>query len=134
MVVVYIIFTRRVTDWRNALRTRMNDLDTLTIGRSVDSLLNYETVKYFGAEEREEARYRDVADQYARAAVKSENSLAWLNMGPSLITNAALAGAMACTVWGWSTGEYKVGDVVLVNTLLAHLFRPLAMLDRKTDV
>src|SRR5690606_14738119 len=63
MVVLYIIFTRKVTDWRNALRTRMNDLDTLTIGRSVDSLLNYETVKYFGAEEREEARYRDVADQ-----------------------------------------------------------------------
>src|SRR3546814_21079892 len=83
----------------------MNDLDTLTIGRSVDSLLNYETVKYFGAEEREEARYRDVADQYARAAVKSENSLAWLNMGQSLITNAALAGAMAYTVWGWSRGQ-----------------------------
>ena len=54
------IFTRKVTDWRNALRTQMNDLDTLTIGRSVDSLLNYETVKYFGAEERETARYRDV--------------------------------------------------------------------------
>src|SRR3546814_18993688 len=52
----------------------------------------------------------------------------WLNMGQSLITNAALAGAMAYTVWGWSTGEYKVGDVVLVNTLLAQLFRPLDML------
>ncbi|MBK6412659.1 ABC transporter ATP-binding protein/permease [Sphingopyxis sp.] len=128
MVIVYIIFTRKVTDWRNALRTQMNDLDTLTIGRSVDSLLNYETVKYFGAEEREAARYRDVADRYAKAAVKSENSLAWLNIGQSLVTNAALAGAMAYTVWGWSTGEYKVGDVVLVNTLLAQLFRPLDML------
>ena len=128
MVVVYIGFTRRITDWRNALRTRMNDLDTLTVGRSVDSLLNYETVKYFGAEEREAARYRDVADQYARAAVKSENSLAWLNIGQSLITNAALGGAMAYTVWGWSNGLYQVGDVVLVNTLLAQLFRPLDML------
>ncbi len=128
MVVVYIIFTRKVTDWRNALRTRMNDLDTLTVGRSVDSLLNYETVKYFGAEGREAARYRDVADQYARAAVKSENSLAWLNIGQSFITNAAMAAAMAYTVWGWSIGEYKVGDVVLVNTLLAQLFRPLDML------
>jgi len=128
MVVVYIAFTRKVTDWRNALRTRMNDLDTLTVGRSVDSLLNYETVKYFGAEEREAARYRDVANQYARAAVKSENSLAWLNIGQSLITNAAMAGAMAYTVWGWSEGIYKVGDVVLVNTLLAQLFRPLDML------
>jgi len=128
MVVVYIGFTRRVTDWRNALRTRMNDLDTLTVGRSVDSLLNYETVKYFGAEEREAARYRDVADQYARAAIKSENSLAWLNIGQSLITNAAMAGAMAYTVWGWSKGQFAVGDVVLVNTLLAQLFRPLDML------
>ena len=128
MVVVYIGFTRRVTDWRNALRTRMNDLDTLTVGRSVDSLLNYETVKYFGAEEREAARYRDVADQYARAAVKSENSLAWLNVGQSLVTNATLGGAMAYTVWGWSRGIYAVGDVVLVNTLLAQLFRPLDML------
>ena len=128
MVVLYIIFTRKVTDWRNALRTRMNDLDTLTVGRSVDSLLNYETVKYFGAEEREAARYRDVADQYARAAVKSENSLAWLNIGQSLITNAAMAGAMAYTVWGWSKGQFAVGDVVLVNTLLAQLFRPLDML------
>lgn len=128
MVVLYIVFTRKVTDWRNALRTRMNDLDTLTVGRSVDSLLNYETVKYFGAEEREAARYRDVADQYARAAVKSENSLAWLNIGQSFITNAAMAGAMGYTVWGWSRGIFQVGDVVLVNTLLAQLFRPLDML------
>jgi ATP-binding cassette subfamily B protein len=128
MVVVYIGFTRRVTDWRTALRTRMNDLDTLTVGRSVDSLLNYETVKYFGAEERETARYRDVADQYARAAVTSENSLAWLNVGQSLITNSAMAGAMAYTVWGWSKGQFAVGDVVLVNTLLAQLFRPLDLL------
>ncbi|WP_033074537.1 ABCB family ABC transporter ATP-binding protein/permease [Sphingopyxis sp. MWB1] len=128
MVVLYILFTRKVTDWRNALRARMNELDTLTVGRSVDSLLNYETVKYFSAEEREAARYRDVADQYARAAVKSENSLAWLNIGQSLITNGAMAGAMAYTVWGWSRGEFAVGDVVLVNTLLAQLFRPLDLL------
>jgi ATP-binding cassette subfamily B protein len=128
MVVVYIAFTRKVTDWRTALRMRMNDLDTLTVGRSVDSLLNYETVKYFGAEERETARYREVAGQYASAAVKSENSLAWLNIGQSFITNAAMAGAMGYTVWGWSRGIFAVGDVVLVNTLLAQLFRPLDML------
>ena len=128
IVAIYIAFTRAVTDWRTKLQREMNEVDNRAIGRAVDSLLNYETVKYFGAEEREEARYRDVADQYARAAVKSENSLAWLNIGQSLITNAALAGAMAYTVWGWSVGEYKVGDVVLVNTLLAQLFRPLDML------
>jgi ATP-binding cassette subfamily B protein len=128
MVVLYLGFTRRVTDWRNALRTRMNDLDTLTIGRSVDSLLNYETVKYFSAEQREVARYSAVAQQYADAAVTSENSLAWLNIGQALITNLMMAGAMGFTVWGWSRGQFTTGDVVLVNTLLAQLFRPLDML------
>jgi ABC-type transport system involved in Fe-S cluster assembly fused permease/ATPase subunit len=128
MVICYIIFTRKITDWRNALRMQMNDLDTLTVGRSVDSLLNYETVKYFSAEEREASRYRDVADRYARAAIKSENSLAWLNIGQSFITNAAMAAAMGYTVWGWSRGEFQTGDVVLVNTLLMQLFRPLDML------
>jgi ABC-type transport system involved in Fe-S cluster assembly fused permease/ATPase subunit len=128
MVIAYISFTRRVTDWRNALRERMNDLDTLTVGRSVDSLLNYETVKYFGAERREADRYADVAQQWANAAVKSENSLALLNVGQAFITNAAMGGAMAYTVWGWSRGDFTVGDVVTVNTLLMQLFRPLDLL------
>lgn len=128
MVIVYISFTRRVTDWRNALREEMNDLDTLTVGRSVDSLLNYETVKYFNAEAREAARYSDVAEQWASAAVRSENSLAVLNIGQAFITNVALGGAMAYTVWGWSRGLYSPGDVVTVNTLLMQLFRPLDML------
>jgi ATP-binding cassette subfamily B protein len=128
MVGVYLLFTRKVTDWRNALRARMNDLDTLTIGRSVDSLLNYETVKYFSAEDREVSRYSATARQYADAAVKSENSLAWLNIGQSFITNVMMAGAMGYTVWGWSRGQFSTGDVVLVNTLLAQLFRPLDML------
>ena len=128
MVAAYLLFTRKVTDWRNALRARMNDLDTLTIGRSVDSLLNYETVKYFGAEDREVARYSAAVRRYADAAVKSENSLAWLNIGQSLITNVMMAGAMAFTVWGWAQGRFTTGDVVLVNTLLAQLFRPLDML------
>ena len=128
MVAAYLLFTRKVTDWRNALRAQMNDLDTLTIGRSVDSLLNYETVKYFGAEQREVRRYSAAVRRYADAAVKSENSLAWLNIGQSLITNLMMAGAMAYTVWGWSRGQFSTGDVVLVNTLLAQLFRPLDML------
>ena len=128
MVVVYLTFTRRITDWRNALRAEMNDLDTLTIGRSVDSLLNYETVKYFGAEAREVARYDNAVRSWANAAVRSENSLALLNIGQSLITNVMLAGAMGFTVWGWSRGQFSTGDVVLVNTLLIQLFRPLDML------
>ena len=128
MVVAYIAFTRRVTDWRNALREEMNDLDTATVARSVDSLLNYETVKYFTAEGRESDYYGKVARRYANAAVKSENSLAFLNIGQSLITNLLMAGAMAYSVWGWSRGQFSTGDVVLVNTLLAQLFRPLDML------
>ncbi len=128
MVGLYIIVTRQITDWRNALRAQMNDMDTLTVSRSVDSLLNYETVKYFGAEEREIARYQDVAARYARAAIKSENSLAWLNIAQSLVTNLMMAGAMAYTVWGWSVGQFQAGDVVVVNTLLTQLFRPLDLL------
>jgi ATP-binding cassette subfamily B protein len=128
MVVAYIVFTQRITDWRNKLRIEMNDLDTATVSRSVDSLLNYETVKYFNAEGRETDQYGRVAKRYADAAVKSENSLALLNVGQSLITNLMMAGAMGFTVWGWSKGRFSTGDVVLVNTLLAQLFRPLDVL------
>jgi ATP-binding cassette, subfamily B, heavy metal transporter len=128
MVVLYIFYTQRITDWRNALRAQMNDLDTQTVAKSVDSLLNYETVKYFNAEKRESARYDAVVSEWAEAAVKSENSLALLNVGQSLITNVMMAGAMGYTVWGWSVGRFTTGDVVFVNTLLAQLFRPLDML------
>ena len=128
MVAIYIIFTRKVTDWRNALRAEMNDMDTRAIGRSVDALLNYETVKYFTAEEREAKRYNQAMQDWANAAVKSENSLGLLNIGQSLITNLTMIGAMAYSVYGWSEGQLTVGDLVLVNTLLMQLFRPLDML------
>ena len=128
MVAVYILFTRAITDWRNHLRREMNEVDNQAIGRAVDSLLNYETVKYFGAEEREAKRYDQATGAFARAAVKNETSLAWLNIGQSLITNVMMAGAMAYTVWGWSKGRFTPGDVVLVNALLMQLFRPLDML------
>ncbi len=128
MVASYIWFTQIVTDWRNKLRAEMNELDTASVARSVDSLLNYETVKYFNAETRETGYYSAVVRRYADAAVKSENSLAWLNIGQSFITNAMMAGAMGFSVWGWSQGRFSTGDVVLVNTLLAQLFRPLDML------
>jgi ATP-binding cassette subfamily B protein len=128
MVALYIWFTRTVTEWRNQLRRDMVDLDTGAMAHAVDSLLNFETVKYFSAEDREARRYADAMQSYARAAVKSENSLAALNIGQSLITNLMMAGAMGYTVWGWSRGQFTTGDVVLVNTLLAQLFRPLDML------
>jgi ATP-binding cassette subfamily B protein len=128
MVVAYITFTRIVTEWRAKLQRQMNEVDNQTIARAVDSLLNYETVKYFGAEEREARRYDLAVQQFANAAVKNETSLAGLNIGQSLITNLMMGGAMAYTVWGWSRGAFSTGDVVLVNTLLAQLFRPLDML------
>jgi ATP-binding cassette subfamily B protein len=128
MVALYILFTRTVTEWRNQLRRDMVDMDTNAVAHAVDSLLNFETVKYFGAEQREAKRYGLSMRRYAQAAVKSENSLAWLNIGQSLITNLMMAGAMAYTVWGWSRGQFTTGDVVLVNTLLSQLFRPLDLL------
>ena len=128
MVAAYITFTRIVTDWRTKLRSEMNNFDTKAVSRAVDSLLNYETVKYFGAEELEARRYGRAIQAYADAATKNEVSLAALNIGQSLITNLMMAGAMGYTVWGWSQGRFTTGDVVLVNTLLAQLFRPLDML------
>ncbi|HEX8512865.1 MAG TPA: ABC transporter ATP-binding protein/permease [Allosphingosinicella sp.] len=128
MVAAYIAFTRFVTEWRAKLQRQMNEVDNQAIGRAVDSLLNYETVKYFGAEARESQRYGTAMRAFADASVKNETSLAWLNVGQSLITNLMMAGAMGYTVWGWSRGQFTTGDVVLVNTLLAQLFRPLDML------
>ena len=128
MVAIYIAFTRRVTDWRARLQRELNEVDNRAIGRAVDSLLNYETVKYFNAEEREARRYDEAIGQFARATVRNETSLAWLNIGQSLITNLMMAGAMIFTVWGWSRGRFTPGDVVLVNSLLLQLFRPLDML------
>ena len=128
MVAIYIAFTRKVTDWRAQLQRDMNDVDNKAIGRAVDSLLNYETVKYFGAEEREAKRYDEAVGAFTRAAVRNEVSLAWLNIGQAFITNLMMAGAMIFTVWGWTRGRFTPGDVVLVNSLLMQLFRPLDML------
>ncbi len=127
-VVAYGAVTRWITDWRNALRERMNRLDGQALARSVDSLLNYETVKYFNAEGREARRYEQAAQEFADAAVKSENSLGLLNIAQALITNLLMAGAMAYTVWAWSQGKHTVGDLVFVQTYLMQLFRPLDLL------
>ncbi len=127
-VIAYVLVTRWITEWRTQLRVRMNRLDGQALDRAVDSLLNYETVKYFGAEAREEARYADAARAYADAAVKSENSLGLLNIAQSLITNLLMGGAMGYTVLQWSRSQLSVGDLVLVNTYLTQLFRPLDML------
>src|SRR5690606_23986803 len=98
-IAAYIWLTRVVTEWRTKLRAQMNDLDGLALSRAVDSLLNYETVKYFGAERREQERYGSAARAYAEAAIKSENSLGLLNIGQAAIMNLMLGGAMAFTIW-----------------------------------
>ncbi len=128
MVVAYVWFTKVMTEWRTKLRTEWADRDTFATARAVDSLLNFETVKYFGAEAREQASYGRAVKALADVTVKVETSLAWLNIGQALITNLMLAGAMGFTVWGWSQGRFTPGDVVVVNTMLAQLFRPLDLL------
>ncbi|GGC42346.1 metal ABC transporter permease [Novosphingobium marinum] len=127
-VFLYALTTRWITEWRTKLRMEMNELDGKAMSRAVDSLLNYETVKYFGAEAREHARYSEATSAYAAAAVKSENSLGLLNMAQAVIVNVLMGGAMAYTVWGWQRGTFTVGDLVFVNTYLMQLFRPLDML------
>ena len=127
-VVTFIWVTQAITEWRVKLRKEMNDLDGQAMARAVDSLLNYETVKYFGAEVRERERYSRSAGAYAEAAIKTENSLGLLNIVQAVILNLMMGGAMAWTVWGWSQGRLSPGDLVLVNTYLMQLFRPLDML------
>ena len=127
-VIAYGVVTRWITEWRSSLREKMNRLDGQALSRAVDSLLNFETVKYFGAEDREQARYAQATRAYADAAVSSENSLAALNIAQAFIVNLLMAGAMGYTVWGWAHGQLSIGDLVFVNTYLTQLFRPLDML------
>jgi len=127
-VAIYIAATRWITEWRTELRRRMNDLDGTALARAVDSLLNYETVKFFGAEARERERYGRAAGAYAEAAIKSENSLGLLNIAQAVIMNALMLFALGFTVWQWSKGQLSVGDLVAVQTYLTQLFRPLDML------
>jgi len=127
-VVAFIWVTQAITEWRVKLRKEMNDLDGTAMSRAVDSLLNYETVKYFGAEHREQARYAKSTGAYAEAAIKTENSLALLNIVQASILNLMMGAGMAWSVWGWSKGSLTPGDLVLVNTYLMQLFRPLDML------
>ncbi|KQX17940.1 MULTISPECIES: ABCB family ABC transporter ATP-binding protein/permease [unclassified Sphingomonas] len=127
-IAAYILFTQKITEWRAKMRREMVEHDTRASARAVDSLLNYETVKYFSAEQRETDNYGKAVAAYARAATKNESSLALLNVGQALITNIMMAGAMGYSVYGWSKGWFSPGDVVFVNTILMQLFRPLDLL------
>ena len=128
MVALYILFTQRLTNWRIQLRREWTQSDSEATQKAVDSLLNYETVKYFGAEAVEQRRYGSSVRRLVDTTTKVETSLAWMNIGQSFITNLMMGGAMAYSVWGWSHGRFSTGDVVFVNTMLAQLFRPLDFL------
>ncbi len=128
MAAAYVWFTQKLTNWRNALRREMVTFDNKATARAVDALLNYETVKYFNAEAHEARGYGQAMNAWTEAAIKNQNSLSWLNIGQSAITNLMMGGALAYAVWGWSRGRFEPGDVVFISTLLAQLFRPLDLL------
>ncbi len=125
MIVLYLWYTVRATDWRIKIRRTMNESDTEANTKAIDSLLNYETVKYFGAEEREARRYDQSMATYEQASVKSYTSLAVLNAGQAVIFTAALAGCMVMAVQDIMAGTKTIGDFVMVNALLLQLFIPL---------
>jgi ABC-type transport system involved in Fe-S cluster assembly fused permease/ATPase subunit len=125
MVAVYTWFTAKASDWRIALRRTMNDSDADANTKAVDSLLNYETVKYFGAEAREAARYDKSMARYERASVRTYVSLAVLNLGQAVIFTAGLTAMMAMCVVGIRSGTNTVGDFVLINAVMIQLYQPL---------
>jgi len=125
---LYIFFTFKVTEWRVRIRKEMNDQDTDANQKAIDSLLNFETVKYFGAEAREAARYDGAMAGYERAALKTSYSLAFLNFGQSLIITAALVIVMVMAARGVASGELSVGYFVMVNAYMIQITMPLNFL------
>jgi len=127
-VALYLAFTFAVSEWRIGIRRRANELDSRANTRAIDSLLNYETVKYFNNEEYEARRYDEHLDQYESAAVQSEASLGLLNIGQSLIIAIAVTLLMILAAEGVATRTLTLGDLVLVNGLLIQLYIPLNFL------
>jgi ABC-type transport system involved in Fe-S cluster assembly fused permease/ATPase subunit len=127
-IVVYIGFTFAVTDWRVRFRQEMNARDSEANSKSVDALLNYETVKYFANEAHEAERYDRSLQAYERAAVRSETTLALLNVGQGIIIAGGLIGVMLLAAQGVAAGRMTVGDFVLVNAYLIQLYLPLNFL------
>ena len=122
---LYIAFTIAITEWRIGIRRRANELDSRANSRAIDSLLNYETVKYFNNEEFEAGRYDHSLQRYEGAAVKSESSLGLLNIGQSCIIAAAVTLLMLLAAQGVIDETLTLGDLVLVNALLIQLYIPL---------
>ena len=127
-VLAYGIFTIRITEWRTAIRRQMNDSDTEANTKAVDSLLNYETVKYFNNEAHEASRYDKAMVVYADASEKSQMSLSVLNTGQAVIITLGLVGVMALAAYHVSIGQMTLGGLVVVNGFLVQLYVPLNLL------
>ena len=127
-VLAYIAFTFMMTEWRVKIRREMNAQDTDANQKAIDSLLNFETVKYFGAEAREAARYDSAMAAYQAAALKTAYSLAALNFGQAMLITAGLVGVMVLAATGVQAGDLTVGDFVMVNAFMIQITMPLNFL------
>ncbi|GHE00373.1 metal ABC transporter permease [Defluviimonas sp. 20V17] len=127
-ITLYIVFTFKVTEWRVQIRREMNAQDTDANQKAIDSLLNFETVKYFGAEKREAGRYDVAMAGYERAAVKTGQSLSLLNFGQSLLITTGLVIVMVMAAMGVQQGKLSVGDFVMVNAYMMQITQPLGFL------
>ena len=127
-LVTYITFTVTVTEWRTHFRRTMNELDSKANTKAIDSLINYETVKYFGNEDYEAKRYDEGLQNYERAAVRSQTSLSFLNSGQSLIIAAAVTAILWRATQGVIDRTMTIGDLVLVNAFMLQLYIPLNFL------
>jgi ATP-binding cassette subfamily B protein len=127
-IAFYILFTVKVTEWRSKYRRKMNEMDTSANQKAIDSLLNFETVKYFGNESFETKRYDTFLVSYQAAAIKSQKSLAVLNVGQQCIIVVGLIAILWRAVEGVEAGKLTLGDLVLINTLMIQLYIPLNFL------
>jgi ATP-binding cassette subfamily B protein len=124
-VALYMGFTYAATEWRIGIRRRMNDSDSDANTKAIDSLLNYETVKYFGAEPHETRRYDRAMARYEDASVNSYVSLAVLNAGQAAVFTVGLAVVMVMCAWGIQSGSKTIGDFVMINAMMIQLYQPL---------
>ncbi|MFL6647212.1 MAG: ABCB family ABC transporter ATP-binding protein/permease, partial [Sulfurifustaceae bacterium] len=127
-IAVYIVFTLWVTEWRMIFRRTMNEMDSKANTRAIDSLINYETVKYFNNEKYEARRYDETLDVWEKAAVRNQTSLSFLNAGQAGIIALGATVLMLMAGYGVLTGSMTLGDLVLVNAFLIQLYQPLNFL------
>jgi ABC-type transport system involved in Fe-S cluster assembly fused permease/ATPase subunit len=127
-LIVYIVFTLVITEWRMIFRRTMNDMDSKANTRAIDSLLNYETVKYFGNEDYEARRYDEHMSKWETSAIKNQTSLATLNSGQSAIIAIGMTALMLLAADGVVKGELTIGDLVLINVFMLQLYMPLHFL------